>query len=112
LWHPIAPSHIDAVLAGLSEVGSHTVLWLNEVQHYLLTSDPAVGERVAAGLRELLRTHERGPVLALATAHPEDRARLTATSAPGDDYPRPGPCSPEPASARGSRTNSSVIPWP
>ncbi|MDX2760415.1 helix-turn-helix domain-containing protein [Streptomyces europaeiscabiei] len=88
LWHPIAPSHTDAVLAGLAEVGSHTVLWLNEVQHYLLTSDPAVGERVAAGLRELLRTPERGPVLALATAHPEDWARLTATSAPRDDYPQ------------------------
>jgi transcriptional regulator with XRE-family HTH domain/tetratricopeptide (TPR) repeat protein len=88
LWHPIAPSHTDAVLAGLAEVGAHTVLWFNEVQHYLLTSDPAVGERVAAGLRELLRTHERGPVLALATAHPEDWARLTATSAPRDDYPQ------------------------
>ncbi|WAU78301.1 hypothetical protein O1Q96_00170 (plasmid) [Streptomyces sp. Qhu-G9] len=88
LWHPIAPSHTDAVLAGLEEVGSHTVLWLDEVQHYLLTSDPAVGERVAAGLRELLRTPERRPVLALATAHPEDWARLTATSAPRDDYPQ------------------------
>ncbi|WP_432762334.1 helix-turn-helix domain-containing protein [Streptomyces sp. NBC_01220] len=87
LWHPIAPSHTDAVLAGLAKVGSHTVLWLNEVQHYLLTSDPAVGERVAAGLRELLRTPERGPVLALATAHPEDWARLTAASPPRDDYP-------------------------
>ncbi|WLQ53914.1 helix-turn-helix domain-containing protein (plasmid) [Streptomyces poriferorum] len=87
LWHPIAPSHTDAVLAGLAKVGAHTVLWLNEVQHYLLTSDPAVGERVAAGLRELLRTPERGPVLALATAHPEDWARLTAASPPRDDYP-------------------------
>lgn len=89
LWHPIDPSHTDAVLADLPDVGPHTVLWLNEVQHYLPTSDPAVGERVAAAVRELLRTPGRGPVLALATAHPEDWARLTAPSAPSHDgYPQ------------------------
>lgn len=88
LWHPIVPNHTDAALAGLSEVGPRTVLWLNEIQHYLLTSDPAVGERVAALLRELLRTPGRGPVLAFATTHPQDWARLTATSAPPHDpYP-------------------------
>jgi tetratricopeptide (TPR) repeat protein len=89
LWHPIVPNHTDAALAGLPEVGPRTVLWLNEIQHYLLTSDPAVGERVAAVLRELLRTPGRGPVLALATTHPEEWARLTATSAPPHDgYPQ------------------------
>ncbi|MFE5923572.1 tetratricopeptide repeat protein [Streptomyces sp. NPDC056468] len=85
LWHPIAPSHTDAVLAGLPGVGPRTVLWLNEIQHYLLTNDAAVGERVAAGLRELLRTPGRGPVLAFATVHPEGWERLTATSAPPHD---------------------------
>ncbi|GAA0452456.1 helix-turn-helix domain-containing protein [Streptomyces olivaceiscleroticus] len=89
LWHPIAPSHADAVLAGLPEIGPRTVLWLNEIQHYLGTSDPTVGERVAAVLRELLRTPGRGPVLVLATAHPEDWNGLTATSAPRlDPHPQ------------------------
>lgn len=89
LWHPITPNHTEGVLAGLPEVGPRTVLWLNEIQHYLLTSDPAVGESVAAVLRDLLRTPERGPILAFATAHPEDWARLTATSAPPHDgYPQ------------------------
>ncbi|MGW4034559.1 tetratricopeptide repeat protein [Streptomyces sp. NPDC004838] len=88
LWHPIAPSHTDAVLAGLPEVRPRTVLWLDEIQQYLLTSDPAVGERVAAELRELLRTPGRGPVLVLATAHPENWARLTAAPPPRDGCPQ------------------------
>ncbi|MEV5485663.1 MULTISPECIES: helix-turn-helix domain-containing protein [Streptomyces] len=88
LWHPIAPSHTDAVLTGLPEVEPRTVLWLNEIQQYLLTSDPAVGEQVAAGLRELLRTPGRGPVLALATTNLDDWDRLTATSPPHDGYPQ------------------------
>ncbi|MEU9567055.1 hypothetical protein AB0D16_34470 [Streptomyces sp. NPDC048161] len=89
LWHPIEPNHTDAALAGLPEVGPRTVLWLNEIHHYLLTSDPAVGERGAALLRELLRAPGRGPILAFATTHPDDWARLTATSAPPHDrYPR------------------------
>ncbi|WP_060905159.1 tetratricopeptide repeat protein [Streptomyces scabiei] len=88
LRHPIAPSHTDAVLAELPEVGAHTVLWLDDFQHYLLTSDPAVGERVAAGLHELLRTRKRGPVLVLATAQPADWTRLTAPPSLHDDYPQ------------------------
>lgn len=88
LWHPIAPSHTDAVLAELPEVGAHTVLWLDEIRHYLLTSDAAVGERVAASLRELLRTRERGPVLVLATAQSADWTRLTAPASLHDGYPQ------------------------
>ncbi|MEU8993123.1 hypothetical protein AB0C98_43225 [Streptomyces sp. NPDC048558] len=89
LWHPLEPNHTDAALAGLSEVGPRTVLWLNEIHHYLLTSDPAVGERVAALLRELLRTPGRGPILAFATTHPDEWARLTAASGPPHDtYPQ------------------------
>jgi hypothetical protein len=61
------------------------VVWLNETQHYLLTADPAVGERVAAGLRELLRVRERGPVLVLGTLWPAYWEALTAV--PGPDQP-------------------------
>ncbi|MGW1396827.1 helix-turn-helix domain-containing protein [Streptomyces nigra] len=88
LWHPIAPSYADAVLAELPQVGAHTVLWLDEIRHYLLTSDPAVGERVAACLRELLRTRERGPVLLLATAQPADWTHLTAPASLHGGYPQ------------------------
>jgi TPR repeat protein len=88
LWHPIAPSHTDAVLEELPEVGAHTVLWLDEIRHYLLTSDAAVGERVAADLRELLRTRERGAVLVLATAQPADWTRLTAPASLHNGYPQ------------------------
>ncbi|MFF4656434.1 tetratricopeptide repeat protein [Streptomyces sp. NPDC001381] len=89
LWHPIEPNHTDAALAGLQQVGPRTLLWLNEIHHYLLTCDPALGERVAALLRELLRTPGRGPILAFATTHLDDWARLTATSAaPHDTHPQ------------------------
>jgi hypothetical protein len=54
LWQPIYPTRPDAVLAGLDQVGPHTVVWLDEAQLYLDTPDDT-GERVAAGLRELLR---------------------------------------------------------
>jgi hypothetical protein len=68
LWHPIAPSRPDAALAELPGIGPRTVVWLNEAQFYL---DPAaLGERVAAGLRELLRDPGRAPVLVLATVWP------------------------------------------
>ncbi|WNF01399.1 hypothetical protein PS467_41795 [Streptomyces luomodiensis] len=89
LWHPIDPSYPEAALDGLPRVGPRTVVWLNEVQHYLLTMDPTLGERVAAGLRELLRSPDRGPVLLLATAHPEDWNRLTgAPHGTGDNHPQ------------------------
>jgi tetratricopeptide (TPR) repeat protein len=89
LWHPIEPNHSDGLLTGLPKVGAHTVLWLNEVQNYLMTGDHAVGERLAAALRELLRSPERGPILAFTTAHPDDWACLNAAPAPSHDtYPQ------------------------
>jgi hypothetical protein len=67
LWHPIAPSRVDALLEGLAGVGARTVIWLNEAQEYLGGPD---GERVAAGLRELIPDSARRPVLVLATLWP------------------------------------------
>ncbi len=81
LWHPIFPDRPEAFLAGLERLGPRTVVWLNDAQFYLLTSDPAVGERVAAGLRDLLRDRARAPVLVLATIWPRYWQPLTAAPA-------------------------------
>ncbi|QFZ21913.1 tetratricopeptide repeat protein [Saccharothrix syringae] len=84
LWHPISPGRPEAVLADLDRVGPHTVLWLNEAQHYLL---PGAGERVAAAVRELLRDPGRGPVLVLATLWPEYWATLVTRPLSGVEDP-------------------------
>ncbi|NAS20068.1 hypothetical protein GT755_00025 [Herbidospora sp. NEAU-GS84] len=78
LWHPIDPTRPDAALADLERIGPYTVVWLNEAQFYL--ADPALGERVAAGLRELLRDPARAPVLVLATLWPAYWDALTTRS--------------------------------
>ncbi|MGW1996077.1 tetratricopeptide repeat protein [Embleya sp. NPDC001921] len=83
LWHPIDPSRAGALAAALADVGTHTVLWLNEMQHYLRTSDTGEGERIAAGLRELLRDPARGPVLVLGTMWPEYWEVLATDPPPG-----------------------------
>ena len=79
LWHPI---DVDGALAGLPAVEPRTVVWLNEAQRYL---DSAAGERVAAGLRELLRERDRGPVLVLGTLWPEFWAELTVRPQASED---------------------------
>ncbi|MFD1541892.1 hypothetical protein [Nonomuraea guangzhouensis] len=86
LWHPIDPGRPQAALADLRQVGPHTVIWLNETQHYLLTADDT-GEQVAAGLRDLLRSPERGPVLVVGTLWPEYAAILSAVPDPGQPDP-------------------------
>jgi hypothetical protein len=80
LWHPIDP---QAAL-GLPGAGPQTVVWLNEAQRHLDTAD-GTGERVAAGLRALLRDPTRGPVLVLATLWPQFWAELTASPSGGPD---------------------------
>ena len=54
------------------------MVWLNEAQFYLDPADAGLGERVAAGLRELLRDPGRAPVLVLATLWPQFWDGLTA----------------------------------
>ena len=85
LWHPIDPSRPDAALAELPGIGPRTVVWLNEAQFYLDPAEAGLGERVAAGLRELLRDPGRAPVLVLATVWPQFWDALTARPAGGDD---------------------------
>ena len=60
-------------------------MWLNEAQLYLDAADGGLGERVAAGLRELLRDPARAPVLVLATLWPQYWDALTARPAGGAD---------------------------
>ncbi|MEU8308975.1 hypothetical protein AB0C84_35975 [Actinomadura sp. NPDC048955] len=83
VWHPIAPARPDAALAELDQVGPRTVVWLNEAQFYL--ADPVRGERVAAGLRAVLRDRARGPVLVLATLWPTYWGTLTSRPTGGPD---------------------------
>ena len=85
VWHPIDPSRPDAALAELPRIGPRTVVWLNEAQFHLDFPEAGLGERVAAGLRELLRDPGRAPVLVLATLWPEFWAVLTARPAGGAD---------------------------
>ncbi len=85
LWHPIDPSRPDAALRELPVIGPRTVVWLNEAQFYLETADGGLGERVAAGLRELLRDPGRAPVLVLVTVWPRFWDTLTARPVGSDD---------------------------
>ena len=85
LWHPIDPSRPDAALAELAGIGPRTVVWLNEAQFYLAPAEAGLGERVAAGLRELLRDPGRAPVLVLATMWPRFWHALTARADDGED---------------------------
>jgi hypothetical protein len=86
LWHPIDPSPPDAALRELAGIGPRTVVWLNEAQFYLSPVEAGLGERVAAGLRELLRDPGRAPVLVLATLWPEFWDTLTGRPANGDRH--------------------------
>ena len=87
LWHPIQPSRPDAAVKALKKVGPRTVVWLNELNHYLLTPGSNQGEHVAAVLRELLRNTNRKPVLIFGTIWPEYWGILTAApkADTGDD---------------------------
>ena len=88
VWHPFDPSGPDAAAHAIANVGPHTVVWLNEAQHYLLTPDSRLGERVAAGLRTLLSDATRRPVLVLATMWRQHWVTATTTpSKPGQPDP-------------------------
>jgi hypothetical protein len=85
LWHPIDPTRPDAALRDLPAIGPRTVMWMNEAQFYLEAADGGLGEQVAAGLRELLRSPARAPVLVLATLWPQFWDGLTGRPADGTD---------------------------
>jgi uncharacterized protein YidB (DUF937 family) len=85
LWHPIDPGRPEAALRGLTAIGPRTVVWLNEAQFYLDVAVGGLGERVAAGLRELLRDPAGAPVLVLATIWPQYWDTLTTRPAAAAD---------------------------
>ncbi|MFG2586502.1 hypothetical protein [Streptomyces malaysiensis] len=80
LWHPFDPTRAEAALADLIQVGTRTVIWFNEAQHYLNT--PQLGERIAAAVHQLLTEPARAPVLVLGTLWPEYARQLTVQPAP------------------------------
>jgi len=88
LWHPIDPTRPDAALRELPNIGPRTVVWLNEAQFYLDVAEARLGERVAAGLRELMRDRARAPVLVLATLWPQYWEALTVRPPGGSSDPR------------------------
>ncbi|MFD8332937.1 transcriptional regulator, partial [Streptomyces solisilvae] len=77
LWHPFDPTRAEAALGDLERVGPRTVVWLDELQHYL-AAGAGLGERIAAALYTLLTSPERGPVLILGTMGYNHAADLTA----------------------------------
>ncbi|MFG2281626.1 hypothetical protein ACGFNQ_23395 [Streptomyces asoensis] len=87
LWHPIDPGRPEALLEELPSLAPRTVIWLNDAHHYLLTPSDPKGERVAARLRQLLRTPERAPVLVLGTMWPEYWSMLTSQPSAGQADP-------------------------
>jgi hypothetical protein len=80
IWHPLVPDLPEALLAEISDVEPNTVIWLNEAQAYLSPTRDHLGEKVAAQLRDLLRSRERSPVLLLATMWPSYWHTLTRRS--------------------------------
>ncbi|MFD7026568.1 hypothetical protein ACFWAR_00845 [Streptomyces sp. NPDC059917] len=85
LWHPFDPTRAEAALEDLHRVLPHTVVWVNEAQHYL--GNPTTGERIAAAVHHLLISPERGPVLVLGTLWPEYAAQYTALPPAGEADP-------------------------
>ncbi|MFC9330210.1 hypothetical protein [Kitasatospora sp. NPDC057015] len=86
LWHPPSP---DTLLGCVRSVGPRTVLWLNEINRYLLTGDADRDERVAAALNELLRDPGRAPVLVLGTSwHAYQRPMTTAAGSTDENAER------------------------
>ncbi|GAA2937346.1 MULTISPECIES: tetratricopeptide repeat protein [Streptomyces] len=82
LWHPFDPYRAKAALTDIAHVAPHTVVWLNEAQHYLGAGE-GVGELIAAALSSLLTDRKRGPVLILGTLWPEYAAVYNALPKPG-----------------------------
>lgn len=79
-WRVWRPADRTALLAGLEQQRSlaHTVLWLNELQRYLLPhNQPDPEGRAAALLTTLLTDPSRGPVLVLGTLWHQPHTTLT-----------------------------------
>ncbi|MEV0734161.1 tetratricopeptide repeat protein [Polymorphospora sp. NPDC050346] len=87
LWHPHDPTRPEAATAAIDQAVPNTIIWLNEAQLYLAPTHTELGERIAAGLRTLLRDPQRRPVLVLATLWPHHWNTLTARPKAGEPDP-------------------------
>ncbi|MGC4744778.1 hypothetical protein ACLQ28_03805 [Micromonospora sp. DT201] len=85
LWHPAFP---DELLAKLSGITPHTVLWLNELHRYICTDDIRRDETIAGRLLEMLRDSSRAPVLILGTLWHEYRLRVAPAESLNDVRPQ------------------------
>ncbi|WP_224274458.1 helix-turn-helix domain-containing protein [Streptomyces sp. LS1784] len=85
LWHPFDPTRAEAALDALKRVVPHTVIWLNEAQHYL--GNPQFGERIAAAVHSLLIHPEPRPILVLGTLWPEYADQYAAVPPAGSPDP-------------------------
>ena len=85
LFHPISRAHIDALARARDSVSERTIIWLNDMQNYVL--DTGAGTGLVAGLRELLDAPDRAPVLVIGTLWPQHWNDLTADPKPGGPDP-------------------------
>ncbi len=79
LWHPSTQA---SFMDSLDAVEPHTVLWLNEIHRFLITSDEAQDERTAGALRRALGDPTKAPVLILGTIWHEYWQSWCASPAP------------------------------
>jgi F420-dependent oxidoreductase-like protein len=83
LWQPTDPYRFTAAYQQiLSAIGPRTVLWLDEIDRYLLDPPGDLGERIAVGLNNLLASEKSRPVLILGTIWPERWSTLTSRPKP------------------------------
>lgn len=74
LWHP---TNHDELLGSIDSLAPRTILWLNEINRYLLSGDIERDEQVAARIARLLRSPRDAPVLVLGTAWYEHWSTMT-----------------------------------
>lgn len=78
LWHP-DPTRLEHVTSAMEAVQPRTVLWLNNIDEYLLDPPQRLREEMAEALRRLISDARRGPVLVLGTIWPSRLATITSS---------------------------------
>ncbi|MEU6678848.1 hypothetical protein [Streptomyces sp. NPDC046925] len=90
-WRVWQPADRSALLAGLAREPSlaQTVVWLNDLQRYLLPNgQPEPDGQAASALRGLLKEPERGPVFVVGTLwHHHHKTLTRQPSSPADPDP-------------------------
>ena len=91
VWHPLtAEELLRSLEPGTGNyVAPRTVLWLNELQRYLLPADSSLGEQVAVLCRSLLTEEKVRPIIILGTIWPDQDRWGTITATPAQGQPDP-----------------------